>query len=363
MILERIPFEIIALIYFFMGPYTQSQFGKTCKILHDTLKISDEFFDNSGVLKVWHTHQIWNKEEDESLLKMELAHLLFDQPGVKLYARFLMHGVQPEFDPYADFHVPFLMRLKYFTESRPVLEMTNIDPEVLALLVSMYPKEMLTDKWYGKESSDFADQCDELLLRTYCLKKRAKCLLKVVYTAHPISLQNMMVSCQLSGMQDYFGTGLICALLKRSRMDRTWHYEYLEDISAFLTSPKAMLLLFKVTDDESMSISLEFLEKSLKLGVPVPEIQRCLHHYSVAFGDQMSETTKQILLHLGAGDEAFVMDCMCEFAQGAKRFTWTDDDNINSSFLGYSDAFRTRMQELHDEAPKDIFLKISSYFQ
>lgn len=54
------------------------------------------------MLKVWNTYQKWNMAENGSQLKGELAQLLLDQPDVKLYARFLMHGVQPGFDPYAD---------------------------------------------------------------------------------------------------------------------------------------------------------------------------------------------------------------------------------------------------------------------
>lgn len=362
MILERIPFEIIALIYFFMGPYTQSQFGKTCKALHETLKISDDFFENSGVLKVWHSYQIWNMERSESQLKEELARLLFDQPGVKLYAPYLMHGAQPDFDPFADIATPLMVRLSYFPEARPVLNMPKIDPEILALLVSLYPTEMLTERWYGAGNNDFADQCDELLLRSYSLNKRAKYLLKAVFSAHPISLQNLILSCPCRVLYKYLGTGLICTLLKRSRMDRYWHYDLLEDLSPFLTSPEEMELFFRVSDDGSMAITLDLLEKILKFGIPVSEIQRCLDYYSFGLGERMGETSKQVLLHFGAQDEAFMLDFMCQFANIAKRFTWTDDDETSSSALGYSDAFRTRMKELHDACPQDFFPKLKSLF-
>lgn len=361
MLLERFPFEIIALIYFFMGPYTQSQFGKTCQKFKKTLKLSDEFFENSGVLKVWHTHQIWDKEDDESQLKVELAHLLFEQPGVKLYARHLMHGVQPEFDPYAGLQVPFLMRLKNFTESRPVLKMTNIDPEVLALLVSRYPKEMLTDKWHGVES-DFADQCDQLLLRSYGLDKRGKRLLKAVYEVHPIFLQKFILSCPSRHVHEYLGTGLICALLKRSRKDCVWNRENLDELSVFLTSPKEMKLLFKLCLNKGLSMSLDFLEKSLKFGITVSEIKRCRNRYSIDLGEHMKETTKQMLLIFSAEDEAFVMDYMIQFAEKAEEFVWTEDDNDISSRLGYSDAFRARMKTLHDEVPRNLMFLIKTLF-
>lgn len=110
-------------------------------------------------------------------------------------------------------------------------------------------------------------------------------------------------------------------------------------------------------------ISLGFLEKILKLGVPISEILRCHYRFSFSLGEPMNETTKHALLHFGVQDKVFVMNYMCHYADHAKRFNWTEDDDIDSFNLGYSDAFRVHMKELHDEVPQDFIFKIIRYFQ
>lgn len=360
MILGLIPLEIVSLIYFLLGPYSQSQFRKICKSFHEVFHLDDALFEESGVLRVWNTYQMWKSEESSH--KDELKWLLLDQPSFQLYSRYLVHGVQPNFDPYAPFGVPFVARMKDLIWARPVFNLPKVDPEVLAILVSMYPEEMLTKQWYSWDDTDISDMCGEFLLRSFISDKRAKQLLKAVFTAHPISIQGTLLIHSTTVYPDYLKPEIMCMLLKRSYTGYLWDSRTLELLAPLIQRPKAMKLFFQVSPDRSMCINTSFLCRCLKLGITIVQLFQKAKIFYFRGSKELSESKKQILLHSCVGEESYVMSYMSRHAFTAECFTWTNQDDHISTVLGYSDSFRTHMRSLHNPAPRGLLSLLQSYF-
>lgn len=323
-----------------------------------TAEVDPYLLDYRGQLKVWMVYERWRSEEPGTEIEFELRALLMNQSSFKPYAKSIFDGPQPDFDPYAGCKSKFkqamykslqpigdilVLPVRDFVKgTEPILNLLEVDPEVLAILVSIYPKEMLFDSF--ENSCPFS--CTMNLIYIYSSNRRAKALLRVVSSVQKFPLQKMV---QYGIPSVYLNPETISVVVGNSRTYQVWDHISLQKLIPYIRSPKLMQLFYEVSSAQCMIISTKFFEESLKLGVSIKQINRCKFYYTFDYREELTELFKQILLLNGVEDEQFVFDFMRECAGKTGRCRWGAEDDMVAAELGYSQLFRDKMSEIVSE--------------
>lgn len=287
---------------------------------------------------------MWKSEEKDSVTGLDLKRLLLEQPSVKPYYKNILfnHGFSFQFQEPSRHQL--LFRIKDFFGEEPLLLLPHIDPEVLAILVNKFPEEMLSILWRTKYFQTDVQHCNRRLLTRYRSTKRAKTLLRIVYGVAPFSLRHLVDNATFLGF--YLNQATIRSVIKGSKTYEDFTAKNLEKLLPHLDDHETMLLFYKKWQDNSMAISLRFLEVSLRLGVPLTEVKRCINLQDFPENENISVAFKHLLLEVGVSDEAFLITFFCKYNQDVGSFSWTVDDDMIAAQLGYSETCRGMIEEL-----------------
>lgn len=341
--MEALPTEVIMLLFNdYLDLVSKIYFYKTCKRLYTILK--DKFsvlqvftyLHDRPVMKIYRLFSMWVDPKTDPQIKDIIKNLLLTQSQIQVYSKYLFDGHQNHFD-YKPKGLPKISKwsVNLFNSKIGYLLLHSVDPEVVAILVRLYPHEMFERFSYIEDSL--------WLIKYFGHERRAKPLLRLVFAHRRIPILEVFAM-QYNRNPPYFPN------FSDHQMDIVLSFSVLTTPMSSIGLQDAFYIhmktqsnfenFLKLFPDHYTVLSTGRLVKLLSYKIPLASIKRICYEFKPSCYFKTPKKYVKTILIGCIEDETFVINILNGLEPRSMMPFWNSELDDLVKRLGYSDTFR-----------------------
>lgn len=331
--------DILRFIFIhYIPPSSQINFYKTSSQYFNLLRpfLDPESFlyvHKRPVMRIWKLYSEWDNLMSRGMDASEFRQILLLNDNIQTLSGSLFE--RPVGPSLPDLPDPFLARLVCPLKLYRFLN-KGIDPELIAILVKLWPREMLLDFSYTTDSLD--------LVKIRGCHQRSEALLDQVFKEQKIPILEVFELQNNSYSDLSLSPDEMDQILKYSCVIPPYKDGGMAALRTYMFSRSNFENFLNLFPPQSVALQFWAMERMLYYGVPIKKILRICKTFLINPAKRLSEATIPLLLRaFSRENETIVMDIIMALNKSIEKPFWGKELDRLVGELGYSDEFLAKI--------------------